>query len=160
MVMAAPGKASGAPSGAPSKDVTKETRANGEGTFVEHPHDDEPRLVRSCELPVQRVPRDAHHLAIVAVEGLVHREARGSRHAPFVRPLPCGQLHLQHLEEPRLSAARDPSLGHGKRRAASRRNSWAALGFAWASGAAPTWSGFHDKLWRWMPLGMAIFLDK
>jgi len=22
------------------------------------------------------------------------------------------------------------------------------------------WSGFHDKLWRWMPLGMAIFLDK
>mmetsp|Transcript_32780 Transcript_32780/g.76568 ORF Transcript_32780/g.76568 Transcript_32780/m.76568 type:complete len:387 (-) Transcript_32780:74-1234(-) len=76
--------------------------------LVQHPHDDQPVLIARGELLVHLVPRCAHNRFLMPLQGLIHRQVARPRDPPFL-PL-SGALELEHLEQPRLASASDPSL--------------------------------------------------
>ena len=79
---------------------------------MQHPHDNEPALVRGGELPVKCVPSHTHDLAVVPIQCLVHAQVRRRRHArlSLLVTRPCGELELEDLEKARVAAACNPAL--------------------------------------------------
>ena len=55
------------------------------------------------------------HLAVMAIQGLVHAEVRWCRHARLglLVARSCGELELEDLEKPRVATTCNPSLGGG-----------------------------------------------
>eukprot|EP00968_Pinguiococcus_pyrenoidosus_P023347 scaffold3722_cov263-Pinguiococcus_pyrenoidosus.AAC.2 len=79
--------------------------------LLQHPHNDQAVLVRSGELLVLRVPDHAFHSSLVALERLVHTETAGRGHTAHQRPAAVRHtIQLQHFQNARVAATRDPAL--------------------------------------------------